>query len=55
MISKGLSYAVNRRRRSNNKKEKDNRKNNIIQNITQKTKDRARRTQLKYFSFVSSL
>ena len=30
------------------------RKKNVIQNITQKTKDRATRTQLKYFSFVYS-
>jgi hypothetical protein len=35
------------------KKKKDKRTNNDLQNITQKTKDRATRTPLKHFWFDS--
>ena len=35
------------------KKKKDKRTNNDLQNITQKTKDRATRTTLKHFWFDS--
>jgi hypothetical protein len=49
-----ISKAVNRIRTDNAmaKKKKGKRTNNDLQNITQKTKDRATRTPLKHFWFL---